>query len=61
MQLTRQTHDDLIAAVEDSIAYTCQEAYEYGTPLSGEAAWTVVLCRAQAKIAEFQGQLASNA
>ena len=61
MLLDKEIHDALIGAVEDSIAYSCQEAYEYGKPLSGEAAWTVVLCRAQAKIAEFQGQLASNA
>lgn len=56
MNVTRDSHDLLVEAVEDAIEYACQEAFKEGTPLSGEAAWNVIWCRATAKIMEFTGK-----
>jgi hypothetical protein len=57
MEIDRRTYHTLVGAVEDAIAFACDEAFKDGTPISGELAWNIVLCRAMAKVAEFEGLL----
>ena len=47
----------LVGILEDAVAHACREAFREGTPISGELAWTVVSCRAEARLAELQGLL----
>ena len=60
MNIDKDIHDLLVEAVEDAVSYACQEAFSEGCPLSGETAWNVVMCRATAKVAEFEGLLAPS-
>ena len=50
----------LVDTIDDAVAYSCQEAFEEGRLLSGEAAWNIVWVRATAKILEFEGQFDLN-
>ena len=45
---------ELIEVVEDTIEYFCDQQQ-----VSGELAWTVLECLAQAKQAELKGELAA--
>ena len=53
--ISRETHDNLVGAVEDAISYALDEARKEGELVSGETAWNIVLCRATAKVLEFEG------
>ena len=55
MKLTRETHDNIVGAVEDAIAFAIDEARKEGELISGECAWNIVMCRAIAKVSEFEG------
>ncbi len=50
----------LVDAIDDTVAFSCNEAFEEGRLLSGEAAWNIVWVRATAKILEFEGQFDLN-
>jgi len=55
IQVSRESHDLLVETVEDAIEYACDHAMKAGEPLSGQTAYTILLCRCQAKLAEFEG------
>ena len=50
--LDRAKHDELVELIEDSLEYWCDQ-----NMVSGELAWIVLSCRAEAKLAEMRGQL----
>ena len=60
MKIDIDAHEMLVGILEDAVEHAVREAYCEGTPISGELAWTVVSCRAEAKLAEFSGQLLSE-
>jgi hypothetical protein len=47
-----ELHDELKGAIEDTVAYFCDEYM-----ISGELAWLVTECVATAKIAQFRGEI----
>ena len=51
MNITREKHDELLALIEDSVEYFCNE-----NMVSGELAYTIMNCYSEAKIAQFQGE-----
>lgn len=53
MEITRPHLQELTEVIEDTIEYACDKY-----TLSGELAWTVVLCLATAKIEELKGTIA---
>jgi len=55
MEIARPHLQELTEVIEDTIEYACDKY-----TLSGELAWTVVLCLATAKIEEIKGNLAPN-
>ena len=50
--LDNDNHQELTELLEDTIEYWCNEHM-----ISGELAWTVASCLAQAKIEMFKGRL----
>ncbi len=60
MKIDFDTHEMLVGVLEDAVEHACREAYREGTPISGELAWNIVLCRAVAKVAEFEGAFESQ-
>ncbi len=46
--VSRETSDELIELLEDTIEYFCD-----GNMMSGEVVWTMVECIAAAKVAEM--------
>ena len=57
MKIDHDTHEMLVGILEDAVEHACREAYREGTLISGELAWTVAMCWAEAKVAEFKGEL----
>jgi len=57
MEISREAHDDLVGAVEDTIEYFCDQQMQQGLPFSGEAAWVIIECLSIAKQAELAGEL----
>ena len=55
IEVSRESHDLLVETVEDAIEYACDHAMRNGEPISGQTAYTILLCRAQARLAEFEG------
>ena len=55
IEVSRESHDLLVETVEDAIEYACDQAFANGEPISGQTAYTILLCRAQARLAEFEG------
>ena len=53
MEISREKLQELTEIIEDTIEYACDKY-----TLSGELAWTVVLCLATAKIEELKGTIA---
>ena len=53
MEISREKLNELTEIIEDTVEYACDQWM-----LSGELAWTVIECLAQAKQAELQGVLA---
>lgn len=51
--LDRETHDELRGMIEDTIAQFCDD-----NMISGELAWIVTQCLAEAKIEQLRGNLA---
>ena len=51
-QLDYINHNELKGLIEDSVEHFCNEHM-----ISGELAWTVASCLAQAKIEMFKGRL----
>ena len=48
----RTVLNDLTELLEDSVQYHCDDYM-----MSGETAWTIVSCLAEAKLAEIRGEL----
>ncbi len=57
MDISREAHDDLVGAVEDTIEYFCDQQMQQGVPFSGEAAWAIIECLCITKQAELAGEL----
>jgi hypothetical protein len=55
MTLSREQHDELIAVLDDTIQYACDEWM-----ISGETAWKIIECYATAKQAEMAGLVTSD-
>ena len=55
MTISREQHDELIAVLEDTVEYACDQWM-----ISGEAAWAIIECRAIAKQAELAGLVTSD-
>ena len=53
MEISREKLQELTEIIEDTIEYACDQWM-----LSGELAWSVLECLAQAKQAEIKGELA---
>ena len=53
MQISHEKLQELTEIIEDTVEYACDQWM-----LSGELAWTVLECLAQAKQAEIRGELA---
>ena len=54
-KVSREAHDNIVGAVEDALCYALEEARKEGELISGETGWNIVLCRATAKVLEFEG------
>ena len=50
--LTKEAHTELTELIEDSVAHFCNE-----NMISGELAWVIVECLAQAKYEQFKGNI----
>ena len=50
--LDREVHNELKELIEDSLEYFCDE-----NMISGELAWIVVQCLAEAKIEQLRGNI----
>jgi len=57
MEISREAHDDLVEAVEDTIEYFCDQQMQQGLPFSGETAWAIIECLSIAKQTELAGEL----
>ena len=57
MDISREAHDDLVGAVEDTIEYFCDQQMQQAVPFSGEAAWAIIECLCITKQAELAGEL----
>jgi len=55
MQISQDQHDELVQVLEDTVQYACDQWM-----ISGEAAWTIIECRAIAKQAELAGLVTSD-
>ena len=55
--VSREFATELNECVEDVIEYTINEYAAQGELISGETAWKIISCYAEAKIAEMQGKL----
>ena len=55
MQLSHTTHETLKEGLEELVFELCSQEL-----VSGECIWTVINCYSEAKLAEYQGQLAAN-
>ena len=53
MHISHEKLQELTEIIEDTVEYACDQWM-----LSGELAWTVLECLAQAKQAEIKGELA---
>ena len=49
--INREIHDELKELIEDSVEYFCDEHM-----VSGEIAWIIIECLAQAKQAQLKGE-----
>lgn len=56
--ISNEFNTELRLAVEDAVEFVISEAAKEGELVSGETAWKMLECLAQAKQAEFQGLLA---
>lgn len=55
--ISRETVQSIRETLEDMVGYLTQEAYESGELVSGETVYKVISCMAEAKMAEFNGEL----
>ena len=53
--LNKETHDELIELIEDSVEYWVNEAMKNGELVSGETAWKIISTLAITKEVEFAG------
>ena len=54
--VSREFVTELNECVEDVIEYTIREYAERGELISGETAWKIITCYAEAKIEEMNGK-----
>ena len=55
-KVSRDFHDAFTSLIDDTVSYSIQEAFKQdGELISGETAWNILLCRATAKVLEFEG------
>lgn len=52
MTMTRETHDELVELIEDTLEYFCDN-----NMISGELSWLVVETLATSKILQLRGEL----
>lgn len=57
MKISKEAHDNLIEAVEDTVEYFCDQQIQQGLTFSGEAAWAIIECLSIAKQTELAGEL----
>ena len=55
IQVSHEFNRELRITVEDAVQFVISEAAKEGELVSGETAWKMLECLAQAKQAEFQG------
>ena len=55
--ITRETASELTEMIEDSIEYWCQQSMENGELVSGETAYKILSAWADAKLAQFAGEV----
>ena len=48
---------ELREVIEDSVEYTIREFVSNGELISGETAWVIIGALAEAKVAEFRGEV----
>ncbi len=53
--LNKDTHDELIELIEDSVEYWVSETVKNGEVVSGETAWKIISSLAISKEVEFAG------
>ena len=58
IQVSHEFNRELRLTVEDAVQFVISEAAKEGELVSGETAWKMLECLAQAKQAEFQGLVA---
>ena len=57
MEISREAHDELVEAIEDTVEYFCDQQFQKGLTFSGEAAWAIIECLSIAKQTELAGEL----
>ena len=55
--ISREAATDLNMTLEDMVEYWCRECMENGELVSGQTAWKLVSAYAQAKEAQFAGEV----
>ncbi len=50
--IDRTTHNELVEIIEDSVEYFCNE-----NMVSGELTWIIIQTLAEAKLAQFRGEV----
>ena len=55
MEISPDQLQELTSVIEDTVEYACDQH-----TMSGELAWTVVYCLANAKLAELEGVITSD-
>lgn len=50
--IDRTVHNDLVEIIEDSVEYFCNE-----NMVSGELTWIIIQTLAEAKLAQFRGEV----
>ena len=58
IQVSHEFNRELRLTVEDAVQFVISEAAKEGELVSGETAWKMLECLAQAKQSEFQGLVA---
>ena len=53
--VSREFATELNETIEDCIQYTINEYAQQGELISGETAWKIISCYAEAKLAEYSG------
>ena len=58
--LSVDTLETITSTIEDTVSYLTEELFESGVLISGETVYKVVSALADAKLAEFKGEVTSD-